>query len=612
VDRIGANGGPVRRLSTLRRVGGALALAGLAAPVALGSYLVLTVAAGAAPVAVAWFTKLLIDDVVGHVAAARLGWLVVGLAVAGVVAGVLPTVTQYVRAELDREVGLRALDRLFAALEGFVGLSRFEEPDFLNRLRLAQQTGGLAASEVVAGGLGAAQAAITVVGFLGALAVVSPLLTAVVLLAAVPSLVAEIVLSRQRARTLWQVTPAERREVFYHQLLSSVEAAKEVRLFGIGGFLRTKMVTDRRTVNAAKRRMDRRHVAVQTALGMLVAAVSAGGILWAVRAAWAGTLSPGSIVVLVATLAGVQGALSMLAGQIAHMHHSLLMFDHYLAVTEAGPDLPVAAPAAVLPPLRRGIEVRDVWFRYTDDHPWVLEGVSLFIPYGQAVAIVGENGAGKSTLVKLLCRFYDPTKGSILWDGADIRDVDPSELRRRMGAVFQDYMSYDLTVRENIAVGDVSAIDDRPRLEEAARTADVHEHIARLPYGYDTPLSRVFPPDLDGGDAHTGVELSGGQWQRLALARAFLRQHREFTVLDEPSSGLDAEAEHRIHAALTRHRAGRTSLLISHRLSAVRDADLIVVLANGRVVEAGDHTGLLGAGGEYARLFGLQAAGYEP
>jgi ATP-binding cassette subfamily B protein len=213
-------------------------------------------------------------------------------------------------------------------------------------------------------------------------------------------------------------------------------------------------------------------------------------------------------------------------------------------------------------------------------------------------------------LVKLLCRFYDPTKGSILWDGVDIRDVDPARLRLRMAAVFQDYMNYDLTARENIGLGDVSALDDLPRIRRAARRVGMHDRLATLSRGYETYLSRILLPELDGTRADAGVELSGGQWQRLALARAFLREGRDFMILDEPSSGLDAEAEHEIHAALTRHRADRTSLLISHRLSTVRDAELIVVLADGRVVESGDHDCLVSTGGEYARLFALQASGY--
>ncbi|WP_279582148.1 ABC transporter ATP-binding protein [Fodinicola feengrottensis] len=240
-----------------------------------------------------------------------------------------------------------------------------------------------------------------------------------------------------------------------------------------------------------------------------------------------------------------------------------------------------------------------------------MRGVNLFIPRGNSLALVGLNGAGKSTLVKLLCRFYDPVEGEIRWDGVDIREVDPAELRRRIGAVFQDYMHYDLTAAENIALGDLGALQDRPRLEAAARKAGIHQKLSELPHGYDTMLSRMFFTESDKDDPESGVVLSGGQQQRLALARAIVRDRCDLMILDEPAAGLDAEAEHEIHASLGAHRAGKTSLLISHRLGAVRDADHIVVLAGGAVAEQGDHATLLAAGGGYARLFTLQAAGYQ-
>ncbi len=313
----------------------------------------------------------------------------------------------------------------------------------------------------------------------------------------------------------------------------------------------------------------------------------------------------------VAAVAGVQGALATLALEVARTHQALLLLDHYLAVTTAGPDLPLAAAPRPLPALSGGIELRDVWFRYSDAHPWILRGVSLRIPHGRSLALVGLNGAGKSTLVKLLCRFYDPTRGAILWDGVDLREVDVTAYRRRLSVVFQDYMHYDMTAAENIALGDLDALHDEQRLRAAAERAGIHQKLADLPHGYRTLLSRIFFTRPEGDGAHSGVMLSGGQWQRLALARAFLREGRDLMILDEPSAGLDAAAEHEVHAALCGHRGDRTGLLISHRLSAVRDADRIVVLKDGRVAEQGSHDALMALDGEYARLFTLQANGYR-
>jgi ATP-binding cassette subfamily B protein len=210
-----------------------------------------------------------------------------------------------------------------------------------------------------------------------------------------------------------------------------------------------------------------------------------------------------------------------------------------------------------------------------------------------------------------LCRLYDPDRGSVTWDGIDLRELDLDQLRARIGTVFQDYMDYDLTAAENIALGDLDALGDEPRLRAAARRAGAHEFLAALPRGYDTMLSRIFAGDQDQDDLSTGVALSGGQLQRVALARAFLRDERDLLILDEPSAGLDAEAEHDVHAKLRAHRADRTSVLISHRLGTVRDADAIAVLSDGRIAELGGHDELIIARALYHRLYTLQARGYE-
>jgi ATP-binding cassette, subfamily B, bacterial len=241
----------------------------------------------------------------------------------------------------------------------------------------------------------------------------------------------------------------------------------------------------------------------------------------------------------------------------------------------------------------------------------VRSNVNLIIPAGTATALVGHNGSGKSTIIKLLCRLYEPDRGTIVWDGVDLRDLHPDELRHRIGVVFQDYMDYDLTAAENIALGDLSSLDDRPRLADAARRAGAHDTIMALPNGYDTMLSRTFTSTADRDDPTTGVALSGGQAQRLALARAFLRDNRDLLILDEPSSGLDPEAEHDVHTRLRAHRAGRTSVLISHRLNTIRDADQIAVLHNGQITETGTHATLTALGGTYAKLYTLQSSGYR-
>ncbi|MEU4834043.1 ABC transporter ATP-binding protein [Streptosporangium sp. NPDC023615] len=580
-----------------------------AAPHCVALELVTTVTAAALPVTVAWLTKLVLDGVVTPAPGPALLHLALALALAGAASAALPQVTQYLRAELRRRTTLLAQDRLYAAVNRFPGLGRFEEPRFLDRLQLAEQAADGTPAAVVTGTFGLVQSLATGIGFLGSLFLLSPVMTLLVVAAAVPVLLAELALSRRRATMMWRLGPVERRRLFYSALLSDPRAAKEVRLFGLGDFLRGRMLAHLGTAHAAQRGTDRREAAAQSGLGLLGAGVAGAGLVWAVLAAGRGALTAGDIAMFVAAVAGVQAALSGLIQHLAGTHQHLLLFEHYLEVTRMAPDLPVAGPPAALPALRRGIELRDVWFRYSDEHEWVLRGVNLTIPQGESVGLVGTNGAGKSTLVKLLCRLYDPTRGAVLWDGVDLRHVDPAALRRRVGVVFQDYMSYDLTARENIGLGDLDALHDRSRIEDAARRAGVDAVLAALPRGYETMLSRMFSPESDDG-TENGVTLSGGQWQRLALARAFLRDERELLILDEPSSGLDAEAEARIHASIGAHRAGRTSLLVSHRLGTLREADRLVVLEGGVITETGTHAELLEEGGVYARLFALQARGY--
>jgi ATP-binding cassette subfamily B protein len=571
----------------------------------------------AAPVAMAWLTREVLDRVSGPDPAgdrAGLLGLALALAAAGAALVIASQAAEYLRSEVDRRASLRGKDELFAAVSGLPGLAPFENPAFLDRLRLGEMSAANP-GRLVDTVLSTVRSGLTVAGFVGSLALISPAFTGVVFASAVPALIIEVRLSRQRAGMLWRIGPVERRRMFYSHLLSTVDAAKEIRLFDLGGFLRGRMLDEQRTADAARRRMDRREVLVQGALAGSSAVVAGSGLVWAILAAGEGRLSVGDVSMFVAAMAGVQASLGTVvaAGVMAYEH--LLTFHHYVTVVTAGPDLPVPAAPRPLPELRRGIELRDVWFRYSPDHPWVLRGLNLTIPVGQTVALVGRNGGGKSTLVKLLCRFYDPTRGEIRWDGVDIREVPPEELRARIGAVFQDFVSYELTATENIAVGDLSAAADPQRVEGAARESGVHDTIAALPRGYRTMLSRSFDAapagDADDPESATGVPLSGGQWQRVALARAFLRRDRDLVILDEPSAGLDPEAEHQVHSHLRTLRAGRTSLIVSHRLGAVRDADRIVVLADGVVAEDGSHAELVGAGGGYARLFARQAAGYR-
>ncbi|TDE37208.1 ABC transporter ATP-binding protein [Actinomadura sp. 6K520] len=570
---------------------------------------VLAVVASAVPVTLAWLTKTILDGLAEPGRPLLVPVLL--LALAGVAAAVLPHAVPYVEAELQRAIDLLCRRRLYAAVARLPGLRHLENPRFQDRLALAGETGSSGPAEVVGGTLAGLQGTLMLGGFLGTLAVLNAWMLLPVGLAGLVALHGQVRLSRYRARVHGRLGHATRREFFYAQLLNSTSAAKEVRLYGLGGLFGARMLAELRWINAQRRRMDRRELLVQGLHGALGAVVAGAGLVWAVDAARNGRLTVGDVAMFVAAVAGVQDGLAIMISSAGRTHEAMLLFGHYRHVVEAEPDL--AAPrgrARTVRPLREGVELRDVWFRYGDDLPWVLRGVSLTIPAGGTAALVGANGAGKSTLVKLLCRFYDPTRGAVLWDGVDLRELPVEELRRRIGGIFQDYVCYDLTAADNIGLGDPAALGDRDRIVAAARRAGIHEALAALPRGYDTMLSRAFDvPAYD--DPGTGVLLSGGQWQRVALARALLRDRTDLLILDEPSAGLDAAAEAELHGRMREHRAGRAGLLISHRLSTVRDADTIVVLADGRVAEHGPHDALLAAGGRYARLFRLQASGYQ-
>ncbi|WP_067484362.1 ABC transporter ATP-binding protein [Actinomadura hibisca] len=606
------------KVSVVRGMKAAYALAWRACPGMVLLQVGMAVVGGVAPVATAWLTKIAIDELTtARPHTGTLVWVAAGIGALGIAMAASGAVTTYAQGRARRALGLLSQDRLFTAVNRMKGLARLEEPRFHDRLRLAQQSAEQAPDQLVQMGLSTLQGALGVVGFLAALIAINPVMAAAALAAATPAMVAHLALSKRRAGLMWRVSPGMRRKLFYQMLLTDLQAAKEVRLFGLGGFLHGRMLTELRAANDAEDRLERSVVRVQVLLAVLGALLAAGGLLWAVHAAADKTISIGDVSVFIGALAGLQSGLGALVLGIAMGHQSSLVFHHYLTVVGADDDLAAPPQPRELAPLAHAIELRDVWFRYSEDAPWVLRGLDLTIPHGTSLAVVGLNGAGKSTLVKLLCRFYDPERGAVLWDGVDIRDIPVEELRQRIGAVFQDYMDYDLTAAENIGLGDLDAIGDQDRIRAAAERAGVHETVERLPAGYRTMLSRLFHAgDEEDGDEEAaqanGVHLSGGQWQRLALARGLMRQGRDLMILDEPSSGLDAEAEAAVHDRLRELRAGSTSVLVSHRLSAVRHADRIVVVQDGRILESGDHASLLAApDGVYARLFRSQAEGYQ-
>jgi ATP-binding cassette, subfamily B, bacterial len=589
-------------------------------PALLGGLAVVSLAAGLVSPAVAWLQRDVLDALASHGGAAgpHLGLssrdllvLVLALGAAGVAAAVVPQGQQYVQEALRRTVRVAIYDRIYRAVASWPGIARFESPGFADKLQLTGQLAQSTASSMIGSALGSVQALITSVTFMATLVVINPVLAVVV--AVIESLaIAAGLANAQRQAQLWvENSKRARRQQSFSTLFFNAVAAKEVRLFGLGAFLRGRILVELNAINSAERALGRRLLWVESALGGLSATVIAVGLVWIAAQVAAGHMPVGDVSLFVMAAMGMQGAMNQLATALGGMRQSVTMFGAYTDVVSAPPDLPVRDPALAVPALTNGIAVEDVWFRYDESHPWVLRGLSLFIPSGSHVALVGLNGSGKSTLVKLLCRMYDPARGSIRWDGVDIRDMEPSALRERIAAVFQDFVCYELTAAENIGVGDLSMLDDMRAIRGAAELAGADADISRLPQGYDTMLSRVFVSRSPESSEAVGAMLSGGQGQRLALARALMRADPDLLIVDEPMSNLDAEAEYAVNRRLAEVQAGRTCVLISHRLASVRESDQIIVISDGVVTEQGTHAELMAYGGRYAHLFSLQAAGYS-
>jgi ATP-binding cassette subfamily B protein len=573
---------------------------------ALGNVL-LRVVQAAMPVLQLYVGKLILDEVIaqaGLAAAARDTaqlWTWVGLEFGLVVFSAL----------LGR--GIDLLDALLGDLfanetsvrliehAALLDLPQFEDSAFYDKMeRARQQT--LGRTLLMTQLLQQAQDAVSIVFLAGGLLAFNPWLLGILALAVLPIYFNETFFN-QRSYSLTRSWTPQRRELDYLRLVgASDQTAKEVKVFGLAGFLRDRF----RNLADAYYKANRNLALKRNAWASLFHTLGTVGYYVAylviIGQALEGRISIGDMTFLAGSFMRTRGLLQGMLQRLSGIAQRALYLQDLFDFLNMAPAIrPAEDPLPVPDTLTDGFRFENVGFRYPGTERWALRGLSFHLRAGEKLALVGENGAGKTTLVKLLARLYDPSEGRILLEGRDLKDYDLDGLRAMVGVIFQDFVRFSLTAAENIAVGRIEGLEDRPRIEDAAARSLADTVIAKLPGGYAQMLGRRFDQ---------GVDLSGGEWQKVALGRAYMRD-AQLLILDEPTAALDARAEFEVFQRFSELTAGKTAVLISHRFSTVRMADRILVLQGGAQREIGSHEELLAAGGLYAELFALQAKGYQ-
>jgi len=552
-----------------------------------------------------WIGKLIIDGVLANIGATTPDWtglfrLVALELVVALASDVLQRTSNLLESLLGDLFGNRLSVQIMEHA-ATLDLENFEDPEFYDSLQRArQQTVGRIGLLAVLLGIG--QSALSLVTLLGVLIVFNGWLVLMLVLAVLPSFIGETHFAGLSYSLLFKWTP-ERRELDYLRYVATSDVtAKEVKLFGLADYFTRKYERLADEFYEANRALSIKRAATSGGLTVVSTLGYYAAYVFIIVDTVRGFLTLGELTMLVGTFRQSRGMISGILLRSADVYRQSLFLRDLFTFLEmkartASPEHPVPVPR----PIRDGVVFENVGFRYPDKEDWALRGVSLRIGANERVALVGENGAGKTTLVKLLARLYDPTEGRILLDGIDLREYDVDELRGMIGVIFQDFVRYDLKVRENIAVGQIDAIGDQPRIVRAAEMSLADGVIAGLESGLDHMLGRRFKG---------GANLSGGEWQKVGLARAYMRD-AQILILDEPTASLDARAEYQVFERFADLTEGRMAVLISHRFSTVRMADRIVVLEDGSVTEDGTHDELLVLSGRYAELFTLQAAGYR-
>ncbi|HEU4927714.1 MAG TPA: ABC transporter ATP-binding protein [Vicinamibacterales bacterium] len=499
------------------------------------------------------------------------------------------------RVELEAE---RRLLRKASTLD----LGHFDNSDWHDRLARAKRDVSWRPGDLTWSVLGLSGNIVTIVLMASLLASLHYLLVVLALMAALLSLLLERRVTSKLYEFFYKETPEEREREYLGNLLVQPRMTKEVRAYVLGDYLLGRHGRISEQLFRQRQMMYRSATRVSLLTGLVSGTTLALAYVFVAIRGAAGEIDPGGVVLVIGAFTSVAGTLGNISSTFVAVDQHTTFLDDYFSFLAIEPLVPAPRTSSLPAEWRAtSVEFDNVTFQYPGGTEPAVAGLDLRIRSGELVALVGENGAGKSTLVKLLLRFYDPDGGAVRVGGVDLRQIAPDVLRGRIGVLFQDYASYELSVRENVVMGRPDRPVDDARVMEALRDARSEWLVSRMPKGLDANVGRLF---------EGGHDLSGGEWQRLALARIMYRD-ADIWILDEPTSSLDPEAEAAIFAELKENLRGRIGLVISHRFSTVRIADRIAVIADGRVTEIGSHDELLNAGGRYARLFEIQAAGYR-
>src|SRR5438105_289721 len=517
------------------------------------------------------------------------------------VSALLNTLRNITQQLLQNSVSMR-IQLMVMEKAASLDLQFYEDPASYDLLRRAQNDSVNRPVLMIATAFGLLQTLLTLVTMIALLFGVSWILAAVVIISPIPAFIADTRYGWRGYNIARWGSRLLRRMNYMVNLVTTDSFAKEVKLFGLGHYFIERYRLIASAFYDTQRSQVVRRYMTGFALGNISTLVTSITYLYIALQAIAGRLSLGALTAYTQAAVQVQNSIQSVLSGFSGMYEHNLYLNNLVELMAKEPSMPVAAqPVPVPQPLRGEIRFENVTFAYPGSATLALDDVSFTVKAGETLAVVGRNGAGKTTLFKLICRLYDPSQGRILIDGVDLRDFDPAELRRQIGAMFQAYLDYQATAAENIGLGSLPDIANRDAVVSASKQAGSDELIAKLPAGYDTALGKWF-------DA--GVNLSGGEWQKVALARAFMREDARILLLDEPTSALDAQAEFDLFERLQSLTHGRTAVYISHRFSTVRRADRIIFLEHGRLVEEGTHEELMRLNGRYAKLFRMQAAAY--